>query len=276
MKPVTVATVMAQARKSGLDRLDAQLLLADVLACSRTWVLAHDDAELDPGAADRFAALAKRRASGEPTAYLLGKKEFFGLMLQVSPKVLVPRPDTEVLVEWALELLRTELASCPTPSVLDLGTGSGAIALAVKSGCSRASVTATDVSPDALSVARANAQRLGLQVLLGVGSWWQHLEEHRFHLVLSNPPYIPQGDPHLQALTHEPTLALTAGDDGLSALNEIAGGARAHLEPCGWLLLEHGPGQASAVRGRMRDLGFADVQTRRDLAGRARCTGAHL
>lgn len=276
MKPITIAAAMAQARWSGLNRLDAQLLLADALACSRTWVLTHDDTELDSAVAERFASQAKRRASGEPIAYLLGKKEFHGLMLHVSPDVLVPRPDTEVLVDWALELLCTELASIVRPSVLDLGTGSGAIALAVKNAYHRASVTASDSSVAALEVARANAERLGLDVAFGGGSWWQQLRGQRFHLVLSNPPYIAAGDPHLQALTHEPSLALTSGKDGLSALNDIIDGARDHLAPCGWLLLEHGPDQGSAVRSKLTNLGFLSVQTRCDLAGRPRCTGAHL
>jgi release factor glutamine methyltransferase len=190
--------------------------------------------------------------------------------------VLVPRPETEMLVDWALELLQTEFASLAQPRVLDLGTGSGAIALAVKQACADAALTATDADLGALEVARTNARRLGLDVSFRVGSWWRPLQGQRFHLVLGNPPYVAADDPHLRALTHEPRSALTPGVEGLSALHDIIDGAAGHLEPGAWLLLEHGFDQASAVRTRLTDLGFLRVQTRCDLAGQPRCTGAHL
>jgi release factor glutamine methyltransferase len=269
--PLSVAQVLQEARALGVDRLDALMLLADTLACSRTWLLAHDDAELSTEQSSRLRAGLARRAAGEPLAYLLGEKEFHGLMLQVDSNVLVPRPDTEVLVDWALELL----AGAAHQSVVDLGTGSGAIALAVKHAQPIAKVTATDVSPAALGVARANARRLALEVEFIEGSWWQAVPRRRFQLVLSNPPYIAAGDPHLAALGHEPALALTPGGDGLDALRCIVAGAAAHLEPGGWLLLEHGFAQAGAVQTLLREHGFAGIQTRRDLAGQPRCSGAH-
>jgi release factor glutamine methyltransferase len=269
--PLGVAQALLKARALGVDRLDTLMLLADTLACSRTWLLAHDDAILSTEQVAHLGARLARRAAGEPLAYLLGEKEFHGLMLRVDANVLVPRPDTEVLVDWALELLR----GAPDQHVADLGTGSGAIALAVKHAQPTATVVATDLSAAALGVARANAKRLALDVEFIEGSWWQAVPRRRFHLVLSNPPYIAAGDEHLAALNHEPTLALTPGGDGLDALRCIVAGAAAHLEPGGWLLLEHGFDQADALQSLLRGHGFADIQTRRDLAGQPRCSGAH-
>lgn len=270
---VTVGQALVRARAMGLDRLDAQLLLGHRLQRDRSWLIAHDDAELDAADATAFAQAAQRRAAGEPLAYLTGERGFHGLVLQVTPDVLVPRPDTEALVDWALDLLRTWPPN-PPPRVLDLGTGSGAIALAVAHGHPPARVTATDVSPAALAVARANAQRLGLAVDVALGAWWQAVPAaKRFDLVLSNPPYIAGDDPHLPALRHEPLLALTPGGDGLGALREIIAAAPAHLAPEGWLLLEHGWDQADAVATLLRSAGFGQVATRFDLEGRPRCTG---
>ena len=266
---MNVADALARARALGIDRLDAQLIVAWRLGQSRSWVIAHDDATLDASQADAIAALLDRRASGEPFAYLVGEKEFHGLSLAVDANVLVPRPDTEVLVDWALELL----AGSEARSVVDLGTGSGAIALAVKRGHPAARVLATDTSAGALRVARANATRLGLDVEFAAGSWWSAVGERRFDLVLSNPPYIAGGDPHLAALHHEPTLALTPGGDGLGALRESVAGATTHMTAGAWLLLEHGHDQADAVERLLRDHGFAAIATRRDLGDRPRCTG---
>ena len=268
---LSVAQALLEARALGVDRLDTLMLLADILAHSRTWLLAHDDAELSTEQASHLRARLARRVSGEPLAYLLGEKEFHGLMLKVDSNVLVPRPDTEVLVDWALALL----AGMERPIVADLGTGSGAIALAVKHARPLATVAATDVSAAALGVARANAQRLALDIEFIEGSWWRALPQRRFQLVLSNPPYIAGGDVHLAALTHEPALALTPGGDGLGALRSIVAGAAAHLEPGGWLLLEHGFDQADAVQALLREHGFGSVQTRRDIAGLPRCSGGH-
>lgn len=270
MTPLTVAQALREARAQGIDRLDAQLLLAAVLGRPRSWLLAHDDVALTSPQQQGYAAHCERRAGGEPLAYLLGEKEFHGLTLQVGPDVLVPRPDTETLVDWALELLRQGPAR---PAVLDLGTGSGAIALAITHDHPAACVCATNVSAAALAVARANGERLGLAVEWLHADWWTALAGRRFDLVLSNPPYIAAGDPHLAALAHEPQAALVAGEGGLAALRAISAQAGAHLRRGGWLLLEHGYDQADAVRAMLAAAGFGAIETRADLGGRPRCTG---
>ncbi|MBP6903212.1 MAG: peptide chain release factor N(5)-glutamine methyltransferase [Burkholderiaceae bacterium] len=270
--PLSVAQALACAAALGLDRVDAQALLGHRLQRPRSWLIAHDGDALDPVTTAAYLADCRQRADGMPVAYLLGQREFHGLLLQLTPDVLVPRPDTETLVDWALELLP---ALGPHPQVLDLGTGSGAIALAVAHRQPAACVSATDLSPAALAVARANAQRLGLAVAFHPGSWWQALPADTvFDLVLSNPPYIAGDDVHLPALRHEPLLALSPGGDGLDALRAIVAGAPARLRPGGWLLLEHGWDQADAVAGLLRQAGFELVATRRDLGGQPRCTGA--
>jgi release factor glutamine methyltransferase len=270
----TVGAALAAARALGLQRLDAQLLLALQMQRPRSWLLAHDDAALPPPQRAAFDAACHRRAGGEPMAYLLGEREFHGLQLQVGPAVLVPRPDTETLVDWGLELLARPYPG--SPQVADLGTGSGAVALALKHACPRADICAVELSADALDVAQGNACRLGLQVEWQLGDWWQPLQGRRFDLVVSNPPYVAADDPHLPALRHEPALALLAGSDGLDALRHIVQGAPAHLRPDGWLLLEHGHTQAEAVGRLLAVAGFGAVQTRVDLAGRPRCTGGRL
>ena len=267
----SVGTALEQARALGLERLDAQLWLARVLQRPRSWLLAHAEAPLSPAQQQAFAAGCERLAQLEPLAYLLGEREFHGLMLQVGPAVLVPRPDTETLVDWALQLL----ASTPVaqPDVADLGTGSGAIALAIKHRRPAAQVCAVDCSAAALEVARANGARHGLQIEWQLGDWWRPLQGRRFHLVVSNPPYVADGDPHLPALRHEPALALTPGGDGMSALARIIDGAVPRLHGGSWLLLEHGHEQADAVCRLLAAGGFESVQTRDDLAGRPRCSG---
>ena len=217
--------------------------------------------------------LLARRAAGEPVAYLLGEKEFHGLMLRVTPDVLIPRPDTETLVEWALACLQ---GLPPGAAVADLGTGSGAIALALKQARPDAAVSAVEASPAALAVAQDNGRRLGLDVRWLAGSWWSPLAGQRLDLVVSNPPYIADGDPHLPALAHEPASALTAGPDGLRDLRAIAAGAPGQLRPGGWLLLEHGWDQAGAVQALLREAGLTAIETRHDLAGQPRCTGGRL
>jgi len=273
---LSVGAALMQARTLGLDRLDAQMLLAHVLAQPRAWLLAHDDDALAPAQAETFARACRRRADGEPLAYLLGEREFHGLRLQVTPAVLVPRPDTETLVDWALELLAAEHATVAAPAVADLGTGSGAIALALKHGHPRASVCAVDNDSAALEVARANAAALELEIEFCQGDWLRPLAGRRFHLLVSNPPYIAAGDPHLAALRHEPQQALTPGGDGLGAIERIVRAAPACLLGGGWLLLEHGHEQAQSVQQRLALAGFTQRQTRRDLAGRPRCTGGRL
>lgn len=275
---LTVDGALAAARALGLDRLDAQLLLVQVLDRPRAWLLANGDEALDPSRLAAFEALCRRRADGEPVAYLVGRREFHGLALAVQAGVLVPRPETELLVDWALELLEGDLGDRPAPAVVDLGTGSGAIALAIRAGCDRARVWAVDRSEAALAVARGNASRLGLDVAFAQGDWWQALagDAPAFDLAVSNPPYIAPGDPHLGALAHEPREALVAGDDGLADLRTLIGGARARLGAGAWLLMEHGATQAEAVQRAFRQSGFDRVETRPDLAGHPRCTGARL
>ncbi len=278
----TVAAALAQARARGVDRLDAQLMLASLLGVTRSALIAHDDDAVPVDAAARWAGWLARRAGGEPLAYLLGEKEFHGLMLEVTADVLVPRPETELLVDWALELLaatpRTgrDGGDADVLSVLDLGTGSGAIALALKHRQPSLAVSASDVSAGALAVARRNAARLGLAVDFVESSWWQAFAGRRFQLAVANPPYIAAGDPHLAALRDEPRQALTPGGDGLDALREIVAGAPAHLCPGGWLLVEHGFDQAGDVRALLVGAGLAGVATRVDLASHERATGGRL
>lgn len=271
--PATLEAALAHARVLGIDRMDAQLLVGAVLQRPRSWLIAHDRDPLPPQAAQRITSLLARCAAGEPVAYLLGEKEFFGLTLAVNPDVLVPRPDTETLVEWALARLPAAATDTARPEVLDLGTGSGAIALAIAHSHPHARVSAVDASPGALRTAADNGARLGLAVRWLAGSWFGPVAGERFDLVVSNPPYIAEGDPHLPALRHEPRSALTAGPDGLDDLRHIVAHAPAHLHPGGWLLLEHGWDQADAVAQLLRDAGFHQVTHRRDLGGHRRCTG---
>ncbi len=267
---LTVAGALAQARAAGVDRLDAQWLLQHLLQQPRSWLLAHDDHALPASAAAAWPALLARRAAGEPLAYVVGEHEFCGLTLAVSPHVLVPRPETEELVRWALACA----PGAPEATAIDLGTGSGAVALALKQQWPAAHITATDASAPALAQAEANARRLGLDLTFAAGDWWQAVPGQRFGLAVSNPPYIAAGDPHLAALQHEPQQALTPGGDGLDALRHIIAGAPPHLLPGAWLLLEHGHDQAAAVRALLLQHGFEQAQTRHDLADLPRCTGA--
>lgn len=262
-----VREALNAARSAGVARLDAQLLLAHVLRQSRTWLIAHDDDELAASAATAFGAALAERAAGKPLAYLVGTKEFRGLELEVTPAVLVPRPETELLVDWALSLAKAE------SHIVDLGTGSGAIALALAAALPGTRVTATDASPSALAVAQRNGQRLGIAVEWLQGDWWAPLAGSRFDVALSNPPYIAGEDPHLGALAHEPRGALTPEGDGLAGLRALCAGAANHLRPGGWLLLEHGFDQAPAVQALLAGAGFEAVETRNDLAGLPRCTG---
>ncbi|MDR3416457.1 MAG: peptide chain release factor N(5)-glutamine methyltransferase [Nevskia sp.] len=266
-----LAWAARELRACGDDaRLEAEVLLGHLLACNRAGLVVRADDALDAHTALRYAALVERRVRGEPVAYLTGQREFWSLPLQVSPAVLIPRPDTELLVEWALQRLR----GIDTPVIADLGTGSGAIALALASELPQARVVATDASEAALEQARHNAAVLGLQrVEFRPGDWFEPLAEERFDLILSNPPYVADADPHLAELRYEPRRALVAGADGLDALRRIAAGARAHLRPRGALLLEHGSGQGEAVRELLREHGFDAVETRRDLAGHERASG---
>jgi release factor glutamine methyltransferase len=268
----SVAECLRQAHALGLVRVDAQILLLHALSRplhDRAWLLAHDTDLLTEAQQHNWGQALQRRLQGEPVAYITGHKDFFGLTLNVDARVLDPRPDTEILVEWALELLP---AGQPA-RVLDLGTGSGAVALALQHQRPAAQVTAVDASADALAVASANAQRLNLPVQCML-SHWMDAVPGPFELIVSNPPYVAEGDPHLAALTHEPLSALTSGTDGLDDIRQIIAQAPSRLAPGGWLLLEHGWDQAAPVQALLRKAGFVQVQSRRDLGGIERCTGA--
>lgn len=269
---VAAALRAAASRLGPADGMgEAAILLAHVLGVDRAWLIAHGGDRLRPDAATRFDALVARRAAGEPVAYLVGRRGFHALELAVSPAVLIPRPETELLVECALARMPIDAAL----DVVDLGTGSGAIALAIAAARPRARVLATDVSAAALDVARANAARLGLSnVAFAQGPWWMALAGRRFDLVVSNPPYLAEDDPHLEAgdLRFEPRAALAAGPDGLDALRVIAAGAPAHLAAGGWLLVEHGRDQGPAVRTLFAEAGLGAITTHRDLEGRDRVT----
>lgn len=262
------ATVGALIAASGLPALDARALLAAVLDLPRTRLVAHPEQPIAAAAAARFAALAARRRQGEPLAYLLGTREFYGRDFAVTPDVLVPRPETELLVEQATEALREQ----PAARVLDLGTGSGCIAITLALAFPQASVTAVDRSVAALRVAQANAHRLGAGIALLAGDWGRPLRGV-FDLIVANPPYIAAADPYLAALTHEPAAALTDGGDGLACLRAIAAEAPTLLRAGGRLLVEHGHDQGAAVRALFARAGFADVATWRDAAGIERVCG---
>ena len=282
----TLQGAMQEATRQGLDRLDAQMLLLHALGRpvhERAWLLAHDTDPITPLARSAFEALCQRRLAGEPVAYLTGQRYFHGLALQVDARVLDPRPDTETLVDWALDILAQDSPTA-APTVLDLGTGSGAIALAIQQARPQAEVWAVDASPDALAVARRNAERLGLPVHGCQNHWLRDwpptptssqtaTPPDHFDLIVSNPPYIRADDPHLPALQYEPLSALVSGPDGLDALREIIATAPHHLKPSGWLLLEHGWDQGDAVAALLRTHGFKAISHRHDLAGHVRCTG---
>ncbi|MDP4299793.1 peptide chain release factor N(5)-glutamine methyltransferase [Leptothrix discophora] len=269
---LTVAVALDQARAAGLDRVDRDVLMGALLGRDRAWLLIHDDHPLSPAQAARWSDWCARRAAGVPVAYLTGQHEFHGLLLQVTPDVLDPRPDTETLVDWALERLAALGGAAPT--VFDLGTGSGAIALAIQHRHPKARVGAVDRSAAALAVARANGERLGLDIDWRQGSWFEPMTGLRVDLIVSNPPYIRPDDPHLADLRHEPREALVADEDGLADLRTLIAGAPAHLRPGGWLLLEHGHDQADAVAAIFEAAGWHEIGHRLDLGGHRRCTGA--
>ena len=259
---LTAASALASA---GLDPREARLLLAAATGFSEAAVLAFPDRSLPPEAAQRFADFAERRRRGEPVAYILGRQEFYGLPLAVNPSVLIPRPETELLVELALS---HEFSAC-----VDLGAGSGAVALAIKKQRPAARVIGVEASAAALEVAKRNGVALGLDVEWRHGRWFSLLGDERFDLVVSNPPYVAAGDPHLAELRYEPASALLSGVDGLDAIREIVTAAPAHLAQGGRLLLEHGMGQDGAVRSLLEQAGLEEVRTWPDLAGIPRVSG---
>jgi release factor glutamine methyltransferase len=282
---MTAVSTVAETLQSGarsLDshsdspRLDAEVLLGKVLGLSRSGLIAHSD---EPVATDReqaYATLIARRREGAPVAYLTGTREFWSLPLTVTPAVLVPRPETELLVELALERLpahRTGPSADRASSILDLGTGSGAIALAIASERPGSRVTGVDISPQALHVAIQNSRALGLaHIEWRVGSWFEAVPGERFDVIVANPPYVAAADPALAKLAAEPAIALCVGPTGLEALSAIARGAASHLRECGWLLMEHGSDQASDVKHLLEQHGFTGVRSHLDFSGRPRVT----
>ena len=275
-KNPTIEEALAQAhdRLAGSEspELDAQLLLCEVLGKGRSYLYTWPERVLTSDEETAFNKLLARRREGVPVAHILGERDFWSLSLKVTPDTLIPRPDTELLVELALELLPSERAL----TVIDLGTGTGAIALAIAHERPKARVTAVERSAAALAVAEENRERLGLaNVELLEGSWFEPLPlEARFDLIVSNPPYVAKDDPHLSRgdVRFEPLTALTAGPDGLDDIRHIAAAARDHLKPGGWLLLEHGYDQGEAVAALLTSLGYRNVATHQDAGGNPRAT----
>ena len=261
-------TVSEAIAASKIDAREARLLLAEVCGFSQASLAASPEEEIPFDVENAFFDLINERKTGVPVAYLLGRQEFYGLELSVNPTVLIPRPETELLVDLALER--------GPASVLDLGTGSGAIALALKFQLKRARVVAVDADLAALNTAQRNAAKLNIEVDFRHGRWFAPVAGERFDLIVSNPPYVAEGDPHLPALRHEPRGALVAGADGLDCIRDILTGATAHLRPAGWLLMEHGQGQDSAVRELFRQGGLESVQSWPDLTGISRVTGGKV
>jgi len=271
VRPDMRVTTLLRAASVRIDAGDADWLLAHVLEKPRGWLYAHADNTVDASVRDRFEALVERRAAGEPVAYLTGTRGFWTLDLHVNTDTLIPRVETELLVELALARLPADQAC----HVADLGTGSGAIALAIASERPRARVVAIDASAAALDVARRNAEDLGIRTVdFRQGDWCAALGDATFDLVASNPPYLAEDDAHLAQgdLRHEPEAALVSGRDGLDAIRSIVANVTAHLRPGGWLLLEHGWEQGDAVRALLVDAGFAEVATQQDLEHRDRVT----
>lgn len=275
----TVKAALAAAREK-LPASEARLLLGHVLDRPAAWLVAHDDALLEEADLLRFASLVARRKGGEPVAYLVGYREFYGREFAVLPAVLIPRPETEMLVDLALaqEVGVGATAKCTATgatSILDLGTGSGCIAVTLALEIRQAEVTAVDASAAALSVARENAERLGATLRFQQSNWFDQLAGETFDLIVANPPYIATTDPHLCAgdLRHEPEPALASGADGLDAIRQIVAGAPRYLRPRGRLWLEHGYDQAAAVHELLAAAGFDDIQQHRDVAGIVRVSG---
>lgn len=266
---MNVAEALAWAR-ARIAPAEAKLLLRHALGCSASDIAAHPERVPDESQSSRYAELVTRRATGEPIAYLVGSREFYDRDFRVTPMVLIPRPETELLVAVAM----STVSGGGTPSILDLGAGSGcvAITLALELG---AEVVAVDVSRDALAIARDNAARFGAHVEFVESDWFSAVDK-RFDLIVGNPPYVAEGDPHLDDLAFEPMVALTSGSDGLAAIRHIVAEAPRHLKPGGWLFLEHGYDQAEAMATLLADTGFLAIERHRDLAGIARVSGGRM
>ncbi|MBN9424372.1 MAG: peptide chain release factor N(5)-glutamine methyltransferase [Candidatus Accumulibacter sp.] len=261
-----------------IDRLDARLLVEHVVGCTHADLIARPETPLSAEQSAALDALVARRTAGEPLAYLTGSAMFHDFEFHVSPAVLIPRPETELLVELGAKFATERARTCPAPRIVDLGTGSGIVAITLARLCPQAAVSAVDVSPEALAVAAANAARLAPAVRLLAGDWYAPLSGERFDLIVSNPPYVVSGDPHLalNGLPFEPQGALTdgvAGGDGLACIRAIVSGAPMHLAAGGWLLIEHGYDQAAGVQTLLRAENFSEVQSWQDLAGIDRVSG---
>jgi len=252
-------------------KFEAQLLLQHILNVNRAWLIAHENDALQPNIHAVFEALLSRRLSGEPMAYILGCREFYGLDLMVTPDTLIPRPDTETLVEAAL----AKISNIPNQSILDLGTGTGAIALAIAKNRPQASITAVDASIGTLKVAKQNAENLSIHnVVFVLSNWFENLENQKFDVIVSNPPYIEDQDAHLTQgdLRFEPISALASGVDGLDDIRQIIGDCLIYLKPQAWLMLEHGYNQAAQVADLMADVGLTNIETIKDLGNNDRVT----
>lgn len=274
MQHVTISQALTSACRD-IDRIDAHLLLQYVLDATQAHLLTHPDQMLTAQQQEQFRRLVERRIDGAPIAYLTGTRDFYDLTFKVNEAVLIPRPETELLVDLALQLIPLNQSF----RVLDLGTGSGAIAITIAKHRPQSQIVAVDLSPAAIAVAQWNALNLQIRNLCFVtGSWFDELSEERFDLIVSNPPYVVHGDPHLQQgdLRFEPQLALSAGDDGLSCISHIIHKAPDHLAGNGWLLLEHGYNQASACRQLLQDRDFSNICSHPDLAGIMRVSGGQL
>ena len=266
--------------KQQIDRLDARLLLEYATGCTHADLLARPEMPVIAPAYAQFAEWVARRAAGEPLAYLVGEAGFRGRIFQVSPAVLIPRPETEVLIELALEKLQglEDLQRRNAPRVLDLGTGSGIVGISLALECPGSRIATVYISFEAISVARNNAGRLGAAIEIRQSDWFENLAGETYDLIVSNPPYVAEGDPHLElnGLPFEPRMALTDGADGLACIRKIIAGAAAHLAPGGWLLFEHGYDQGESSRNLLTAAGFKAAFTHPDLAGTDRVSGAYL
>ena len=264
----TVAEILADGSRD-LPPSESRLLLGKVLRQSAVWLLTHSEIEVGSEGRLAFNALVARRLAGEPIAYLLGVREFYGREFLVSPAVLIPRPETEMLVDLVKDALTASVGAGDTLTILDLGTGSGCIAISVALECVGVGVTAVDASIEALAVARSNARQLGASVDFIQSDWFKAIDGQRFNIIVSNPPYIAQGDAHLDQgdLRYEPAMALSCADDGLSAIRQIISEARDYLHPHGMLAVEHGYDQANSVRKLLEAAGFAGIAQHKDIAG---------
>ncbi len=270
-----MATTLAGALSdSGLDAIDARALLRHVIGCDEAWLISNSDRQLSAKEQEAYATLRARRAAGEPVAYLTGEREFYSLDFNVTPAVLIPRPETELLVEAALGHLPVDSPL----RVLDLATGSGCVAVTIARQRPRATVTATDLSRDALALARKNAARHGASIEFVESDWFAALAGRRFNVIVANPPYIAAGDAHLAAgdLRFEPRAALVAGPLGLECIEVIVEQAPRHLVPGGWLLFEHGYDQGPCSRALLAAGGYQEISTLRDLAGSERVSGGRV